>query len=79
LRHRKRKNDEGERFVAVLEIPPVTSPETAVKVTVAAEVRKKYEHTRMPITNHRKGRNLCPAPNASKIYHTDIQTRLRRR
>ena len=39
--HRDGKNDEGERFVAVLEIPPVTSPETAVKVAVAAEVKGK--------------------------------------
>jgi hypothetical protein len=32
---------QNERFVAVLEIPPVTSPETAVKVAVAAEVKDK--------------------------------------
>ena len=30
-----------ERFVTVLEIPPVESPETAVKVAMAAEVRGK--------------------------------------
>ena len=30
-----------ERFVAVLEIPPVVSPETAVKVAIVAEVRDK--------------------------------------
>ena len=29
-----------EQFVAVLEIPPVKSPETAVQVYVASEVRK---------------------------------------
>jgi hypothetical protein len=39
--HRDGKNDSDERFVAVLEIPPVTSPETAVKVAIAAEVREK--------------------------------------
>jgi hypothetical protein len=39
--HRAGKNDEGERFVSVLEIPPVTSPETAVKVAIAAEVKGK--------------------------------------
>jgi hypothetical protein len=33
--------DERERFVTVLEIPPVTSPETAVKVALAAEVKGK--------------------------------------
>jgi hypothetical protein len=35
------KDDSDERFVAVLEIPPVTSPETAVKVAIAAEVKGK--------------------------------------
>lgn len=39
--HREGKNNEGERFVAVLEIPPVESPETAVKVAIAAEVKGK--------------------------------------
>lgn len=29
----------GERFVTVLEIPPVTSPETAVKAAIVSEVR----------------------------------------
>lgn len=33
--------DERTRFVAVLEIPPVDSPETAVKVAIAAEVKGK--------------------------------------
>jgi hypothetical protein len=33
--------DERTRFVAVLEIPPVISPETAVKVAIAAEVKGK--------------------------------------
>jgi hypothetical protein len=39
--HKDGKDDSGERFVAVLEIPPVTSPETAVKVAIAAEVKGK--------------------------------------
>jgi len=30
-----------ERFVIVLEIPPVDSPQTAVKVAIAAEVKGK--------------------------------------
>jgi len=30
-RHREGQDDEGERFVAVLELPPVVSPETAVR------------------------------------------------
>jgi hypothetical protein len=39
--HRDGKDDSGERFVTVLEIPPVVSPETAVKVAIAAEVKGK--------------------------------------
>jgi hypothetical protein len=37
--HKAGTDDSDERFVAVLEIPPVTSPETAVKVAIVAEVR----------------------------------------
>lgn len=39
--HKDGKDDSDERFVAVLEIPPVVSPETAVKVAIVAEVRTK--------------------------------------
>jgi hypothetical protein len=39
--HREGKDDAGERFIAVLELPPVTSPETAVKVAVSAEIRNR--------------------------------------
>ena len=39
--HRDGKDDSDEKFVAVLEIPPVVSPETAVKVAIVAEVRGK--------------------------------------
>jgi IS1 family transposase len=39
--HRAGKDDTDERFVAVLEIPPVESPQTAVKVAIAAEVKSK--------------------------------------
>jgi hypothetical protein len=35
------KDDKGERFVTVLQIPPAISPETAVKVAIAAEVKGK--------------------------------------
>jgi hypothetical protein len=35
------KDDKDEQFVAVLEIPPVDSPQTAVKVAVVAEIRLK--------------------------------------
>jgi hypothetical protein len=33
------KDDDDERFVTVLELPPVKSAETAVKVAIASEVR----------------------------------------
>lgn len=38
--HLSGQYDQDERFVTVLEIPPVTSPETAVKVAAAKEIRK---------------------------------------
>jgi hypothetical protein len=37
--HATGKNDQAKRYVAVLELPPVESPETAVKVAVAAEIK----------------------------------------
>jgi hypothetical protein len=39
--HKSGKDDSDERFVTVLEISPVTSPESAVKVAIAAEVKGK--------------------------------------
>jgi len=33
-------DDQDERFVAVLEIPPVESAQTAVKVAIVAEVKR---------------------------------------
>jgi hypothetical protein len=35
--HREGKNDEGERFVTVLEIPPVESAVTAVRASIVAD------------------------------------------
>jgi len=35
--HRAGKADKGEQLVAMLQIPPVISPEIAVKVTLAAQ------------------------------------------
>ena len=35
------KDDQDERFVAVLEIPPVESAQTAVKVAIVAESKRK--------------------------------------
>ena len=41
--HRAGKDDTDERFVAVLEIPPIDSPESAVKVAIAHEVRESQK------------------------------------
>lgn len=35
--HREGPNDQGERFVAVLEVPPVVSPITAVRASIMAD------------------------------------------
>src|SRR5271168_3098368 len=39
--HRDGPDDQGERFVTVLELPPVDSPQSAVKVAIVAEVKGK--------------------------------------
>jgi hypothetical protein len=39
--HKDGKNDEGERFVTVLEIPPVVDALTAVRVSIVADGKKK--------------------------------------
>jgi hypothetical protein len=39
--HKSGKNDSDERFVAVLEIPPVESAVTAVRVSLVKEIRNK--------------------------------------
>ena len=39
--HLDGKHDERTRFVAVLEIPPVNSPETAVRVQIVKDVKEK--------------------------------------
>jgi hypothetical protein len=39
--HRDGPNDEGERFVTVLELPPVESPVTAVRASIVADARKR--------------------------------------
>jgi hypothetical protein len=38
--HPEGPDDKGERFVTVLEIPPVTSPETAVKVSIVSDSKR---------------------------------------
>ncbi len=39
--HADGKDDQDEKFVAVLEIPPVESAQTAVKVAIVAEAKKR--------------------------------------
>lgn len=39
--HLDGKEDRDERFVTVLELPPVTSAQEAVKVAVAGEIRQR--------------------------------------
>ena len=39
--HREGPNNESERFVAVLEVPPVNSPETAVRASIIADAQKR--------------------------------------
>ncbi|SRR6266498_119466 len=41
--HLSGKNDQGKRYVAVLELPPVTSPETAVKAAIMQEIKSARE------------------------------------
>jgi hypothetical protein len=41
--HATGENDQARRYVAVLELPPVDSPETAVKVAVASEIKNARE------------------------------------
>jgi hypothetical protein len=38
--HPEGADNKGERFVAVLEIPPVDSPQTAVKISIVADIKK---------------------------------------
>jgi hypothetical protein len=39
--HREGENDEGERFVTVLELPPVESAVTAVRASIVNDAREK--------------------------------------
>lgn len=38
--HPENADGTGERFVAVLEIPPVNSPQTAVKISIVEDIKK---------------------------------------
>lgn len=39
--HRAGKDDQGERIVTVLEIPPVESPVTAVRASIVSDGKKR--------------------------------------
>ncbi len=41
--HRQGHNDADERFVTVLEIPPVKDAHTAVQVAIASEVKNRLK------------------------------------
>jgi len=41
--HREGENDQSERFVAVLEIPPVVSAITAVRASIMFDAKKRKE------------------------------------
>jgi hypothetical protein len=45
LSHRDGQDDQGERFVTVLELPPVDSPVTAVRAPIAADSKRKKSST----------------------------------
>jgi hypothetical protein len=40
------EEDQARRYVTVLELPPVDSPQTAVKVAVASEIKNAREKTK---------------------------------
>lgn len=41
--HKQGQDDDGERFVAVAEIPPVVSPETAVRASIVADSKARIK------------------------------------
>jgi hypothetical protein len=43
--HATGDNDQARRYVAVLELPPVDSPQTAVKVAVMSEIKDAKRKT----------------------------------
>jgi hypothetical protein len=41
--HATGEHDQGRRYITVLQLPPVDSPQTAVKVAIAAEIKNARE------------------------------------
>jgi hypothetical protein len=44
--HATGENDQGRRYTCVLELPPVTSPQTAVKAAIVAEIKNAKSKSR---------------------------------
>ncbi|MFN2492568.1 MAG: hypothetical protein ABR501_06755 [Pyrinomonadaceae bacterium] len=44
--HAVSKDDSGKKIVAVLEVPPVTSPQTAVKAAIMSEIKNARQKTK---------------------------------
>ena len=44
--HPEGDDNKGERFVAVLEIPPVTSAKTAVKISIVSDVKQSKKQSK---------------------------------
>ena len=53
--HATGKNDQGKRYVAVLKLPPVTSPQTAVQAAILQEIKSGREESKSRTTKTRKG------------------------
>jgi hypothetical protein len=49
--HASGKDDQGKRFIAVLELPPVTSAQTAVRAAVMSEIKDAKEKGRQTETS----------------------------
>jgi hypothetical protein len=54
--HKAGANDRETRYITVLELPPVDSPETAVKAAIMAEIKDAREKEKGRQTKIRKGR-----------------------
>src|SRR6266550_3209368 len=53
--HVSGKKDQGKRYVAVLKLPPVNSPQTAVQAAVMQEIKSAREESKSRQTKTRKG------------------------
>ena len=44
--HATGEHDQGRRYFTVLELPPVDSPQTAVKIAIASEIKNARKKTK---------------------------------